>query len=136
VRSEAVFCDTSVLIRYWTEDDPPRALAAAELLDRDDVVLVISTGVLIEAIHALRVAHDVANPVAADLLVEFVTRANVRLVDADGAAVVEALRWSAGNSARRIPDALLAAAAEHAGCGAIVTFDEKFASPTVAVRLL
>jgi len=49
---------------------------------------------------------------------------------------VEALRWSMDSSARRIPDAILSAAAEHAGCEAIATFDQKFASPTVPVRLL
>jgi len=131
-----VFCDTSVLIRYWSADDPPRAIAAADLLERDDVELVISTGVIIEAIHALRTEHDVPNPEAGNLLIDFLTRDNVRLLDADQALTVEALRWSMDSSARRIPDAILAAAAEHAGCEAIATFDQKFASPTVPVRLL
>jgi len=131
-----VFCDTSVLIRYWAGDDPARAVAAADLLEREDVELVISTGVILEAIHALRIEHDVPNPEAGSLLIDFLTRANVRLLDADQALTVEALRWSMDSSARRIPDAILAAAAEHAGCEAIATFDQKFASPTIPVRLL
>ena len=97
---------------------------------------MISTGVIIEAIHALRIEHDVPNPDAGSLLIDFLTRDNVRLLDADQALTVEALRWSMDSWARRIPDAILAAAAEHAGCEAIATFDQKFASPTVPVRLL
>lgn len=134
--SRVVFCDTSVLIRYWLADDPPRAVAAADLIERDDVELVVSTGVIIEAIHALRTEHDIPNPAAGSLLIDFLTRDNVRLLDADQALTVEALRWSIDASARRIPDAILAAAAEYAGCEAIATFDQKFASPTIPVRLL
>lgn len=91
---------------------------------------------LIEAIHALRTAHNVPNPAAAGLLIDFLTRGNVRLADADASLVVEALRWTMDVSARRIPDAVLAAAAERAGCDVIATFDERFASPSVPVRLL
>lgn len=123
-------------MRYWAGDDPPRAVAAAQLIERDDVELVISTAVLIEAVHALRTSHAVPNPAAATLLIDFLTRGNVRLADADAPLVVEALRWTTDRSARRIPDAILGAAAEHAGCDAIATFDEKLAAPSVPVRLL
>jgi predicted nucleic acid-binding protein len=58
------------------------------------------------------------------------------LTDADAPLVVEALRWTMDRSARRIPDAILGAAAEHAGCEVIATFDEKLASPSVPVRML
>ncbi|GAC1673195.1 MAG: hypothetical protein NVS9B8_15930 [Candidatus Limnocylindrales bacterium] len=45
-----VFCDTGILVRYFADDDPPRALAAALLIDGGDT-LVISTAVLIEVVH-------------------------------------------------------------------------------------
>jgi len=129
------FCDTSVLVRYWTEDDPPRALAAAQFIDSERE-LVLSTGVLLESIHVLRNSYDIGNPEVGRLLIDFLTRSNVRLVDADKALVVAGLRWSLSASARRIPDALIAAAAERAGCEAIITFDEALSSPSVPVRLL
>ncbi len=69
-------------------------------------------------------------------LIEFLAQENVDLIDADKAVTVEALRWTLDVSARRIPDALIAAAAERAGCTAIATFDQSFASPSVPVRLL
>jgi len=130
-----VFCDTSVLIRYFAEDDPPRALAAARLFD-SDATLVVSTTALLELVHVLRTRYGVMNPRLGEGLIGFLTRDSVELVDADQGATVAAIRWSLRVSARRIPDAIIAAAAEHARCDAIATFDERMESPTVPVRLL
>lgn len=130
-----VFCDTGVLVRYFTDDDPPRALAAARLIDGDDI-LVVSTGVLIEVAHVLRTQHGRANPEISHALVAFLTKRGVELSDADQAHAVAALRWSARVSARRIPDALIAAAAERAGCEFIATFDAGFTASTVPARML
>jgi predicted nucleic acid-binding protein len=130
-----VFCDTSVLVRYFAEDDIPRAAAAAQLIESDSL-LVVSTGVLIELVHALRTQYGIPNPHLARLIGAFLLRSNVELSDADVNSVVTALQWSTRVSARRIPDAIVAAAAERAGCEVIVSFDEKFASPSVPVRLL
>lgn len=135
-RVARVFCDTSVLIRYFVgDDDPARALAAARLVDGDDT-LVVSTAVLLELVHALRTLHGVSNPELGSGLVRFLGRESVELADADRAAALAAIRWSLRASARRIPDALIAAAADHAGCDYIATFDETFASPNVPARLL
>ena len=130
-----VFCDSSVLIRYFAEDDPPRAFAAAGLIE-SDATLVISTSVILEVVHVLRTKHGIGNPRVGEGLIRFLTREQVELVDADRATAVAGLKWTLRNSARRIPDAIMAAAAEHAGCDAIATFDEDFASPSVPVRLL
>lgn len=130
-----VFCDTGVLVRYFADDDPPRALAAAQLIDGDDT-LVISTGVLIEVAHVLRTEHGRTNPEISQALVAFLTKRGVELSDADQAQTVAALQWSARVSARRIPDALIAAAAERARCDVIATFDEGLTRSTVPVRML
>lgn len=135
MKGGSVFCDSSVLLRYWTGDDPPRALAAARIVESERE-LVVSTGVILETVHTLRRDYRVANPELGRLLIGFLTRANVRLADADKPAAVEGLRWTLDRSARRIPDALIAAAAECAGCAAIATFDESFSSPSVPVQLL
>lgn len=129
------FVDTSVLTRYFAEDDVPRALAAAQLVD-SDVKLVISTGVLIELIHSLRTQEGLTNPHLGRLLVGFLSRVNVELADADKAGVIGAIFWTQHSSARRIPDAIISAAAQHAGADFIATFDEKFSSPSIPVRLL
>jgi predicted nucleic acid-binding protein len=130
-----VFCDTSVLIRYFADDDPPRAFAAAALFDSGATV-VVSTTALLELVHVLGTRSGITNPVLGEGVISFLTRSNVELIDADLGATVAAIRWSMRVSARRIPDALIAAAAEHAGCDAIATFDERMTSPSVPVRLL
>jgi len=132
---ERVFLDTSVLIRYLAGGDPPRAFAAASLIDSDRT-LVISGVALIETVHVMRTEARMTNPEVARALIAFLSRANVELVDADRAHVVAALEWSLATSARRIPDAILASTAAQARCDWIATFDEAFASPTVTSRLL
>ena len=64
------------------------------------------------------------------------SKGNVWLSDADAAHVVAGIERTLRKSARRIPDAIIAAAAEHARCDWIATFDESFESPTVPSRLL
>ena len=129
-----VFCDTGILVRYFADDDPPRALAAARLIDGGDT-LVISTAVLIEVVHVLRTQHGRANPEIAGALIEFLTKRGVELIDADLPEAVAALRWSARLPARRVPDALISAAANHARCDLIATFDERMSTVDVPVRL-
>jgi predicted nucleic acid-binding protein len=130
-----VFADTSVLIRYFAADDAARAFAAAGLIDGEDTIVVSTTSIL-ELVHVLRGDYRVRNPALAEALVAFLSRANVELADADRAAAIAGIRWTTRVSARRIPDALLAAAAEHARCEWIATFDERMASPSVPVRAL
>jgi predicted nucleic acid-binding protein len=133
--SERVFLDASVVIRYLADDDPPRALAAAKLIDSDRT-LVVSGVVLLETVHAMRTTVGQVNPELARAVIRFVSRENVELVDADKAHLVAALEWSLASSARRIPDAIVATTAEQATCDWIATFDEAFSSPTVPSRLL
>jgi predicted nucleic acid-binding protein len=133
--TERVFLDTSVLIRYLADEDPPRAFAAATLIESPRI-LVISGVVILETIHSLRTEMGLQNPTLALAIIAFLSRDNVELVDADRANVVAALRWTMESSARRIPDAILAATASQAGCDWIATFDEAFASPNVPSRLL
>lgn len=133
--SERVFLDTSVLIRYLGVDDPPRSWAAAELIDGTRT-LVISGVVIMEAVHGLRTTRAVSDGEIAAGMIAFLSRANVVLVDADKAYLVGALQRTLRLSARRIPDAIIAAAADQAGCDWIATFDEGLSSPTVPSRLI
>jgi predicted nucleic acid-binding protein len=130
-----VFCDSSVLIRYFVGDDPPRSLAAARLVDGDGT-LVVSTAVILEVVYALRTSYGFANPEVARGLIRFLNQPSVELADADRATMIAALQWSERAFARRIPDAVIAAAAERAGCDLIATLDASFRSPHVPVRMI
>jgi predicted nucleic acid-binding protein len=131
----SVFCDTSVLIRYFAEDDVPRAAAVARLID-SGVELVVSTGVVLETLHVLRTQHGLTNPALADLFTTFLSHDRVSVSDADKAGLLGALAWTRGVSARRVADAIIVSAAARAGVDAIVTFDEAMSSPSVPIRLL
>lgn len=133
--TERVFCDSGVLIRYLAADDVPRAFAAATLIDSERRV-VVSTGVLFETVHVLRTQHGFGDPVLARVLAAFLSRTNVELADADAGRLLATLNWSVATSARRIPDAIIAAAADQARCDWIATFDEGFSSRMVPSRLI
>jgi predicted nucleic acid-binding protein len=90
----------------------------------------------VETVHVLRTHYGVQNPALAEVLLAFLLRSNVEVADADRNLLTAALRWTTRASGRRIPDAILVAAAQRAGCDWIATFDESFASPTVPSRLL
>jgi predicted nucleic acid-binding protein len=130
-----IFLDSSVLVRYLAGDDPARAFAAASLIDGNDT-LVVSTGVLFETIHTMRIEFGSTNPRLGEALIALLAKDNVELADADLGRLVASIERTLKRSARRIPDAILAAAAEQAECAWIATFDEGFASPTVPSRLL
>ena len=130
-----VFLDTSVLIRYLASDDSARAFAAASLIDGEDTV-VICTGSVIETLHVMRTDYGVRNPDLGRALIKLLSKRNVLLADADAAAVVGGIERTLQRSERSIADAILAAAAEQAGCDWIATFDEKFISPSVPTRLI
>ena len=129
-----VFCDTSVLIRYFAEDDIPRAAAAAALIDSGST-LMVSTTVILETIHVLRRRYGIGDDPLSDLLITFLSRVNVQLADANKTGVLAALATNKG-STRRVPDALIVMAAAQAEVDYIATFDEKLRSPSIEVRML
>ena len=99
-------------------------------------MIVLSTGVILEAIHVLRTQLGIRNPGLGQGLIRLLSRHNVFLADADSGAVVAGIERTLSRSELRIPDAILAAAAEQASCDWIATFDEGFMSPTVPSRLI
>jgi predicted nucleic-acid-binding protein len=60
-QQKRIFCDTSVLMRYFVGDDAARGFAAAALIE-SSALLFVSTGVLIELIHGLRTEIGISIP--------------------------------------------------------------------------
>ena len=128
--------DTSALLRYLTNDDPPLARQVADLLEGEHPV-AISSLVLLEAAHALRGAHyGRDNPAVADAFIELLGHENVVLTDLPSDLASAAIAAVRHLSARHLSDALVAAAARHAGVSELVTNDRKFASQLVPIRQL
>ncbi len=128
--------DTSVLLRYLTNDEPHLADEVGGLLSGPDPV-GISSLVLLESAYALRGApYHRENPDIADTLIDLLAHSNVVLVDLSADLASAAMAGVRHLSARHIADALISAAVREAGATMLVTNDRKFASRLVPVRQL
>lgn len=114
--------DTSVVVRYLTDDPTELAHRARALLDDSDAVGV-PVVVLLETGHVLRTQYGVSRADVLEVLIELVTRANVELLGLPKEVALGALA-----RARQLPDApfadaLIAATAREAGAASLASFD-------------
>jgi predicted nucleic acid-binding protein len=119
--------DTSVLIRYLTNDIPERAVLARRLID-SDAPIGVTTVVLLETAFVLR------NPPYAqkredvvDVLVELLQRENVQGVGVEKSEAALALMLCRPSGTVGSGDALIAATGRTAGITEAYSFDETFA---------
>jgi predicted nucleic acid-binding protein len=128
--------DTSVLIRYLTDDVPALGAAAAEWIEGDEPV-TLSAMVLLETIHVLRGApYRVGNPALADVLIELLNRENLELTGLDAELALTAIASVRHLSPRHLADALIGAGARGAGARLLVTNDRKFVTELVPLQQL
>jgi predicted nucleic acid-binding protein len=126
----ARFTDSSVLVRYLTDDDPPRARAAAQIVEHDD--LVLTTLILSEVAYVLLTVYRYPRAEIADAMVELLARRNIAVLDADRDETVVALRKSR-SGALSFGDALIIAQMRSSGHDEIYTFDRGFHNQGVRV---
>lgn len=125
--------DSSALLRYLLADDVNLAGRVARTLDGPEPV-GISALVLTEVVHVLRGdPHRMTNPAVADVLVALLRHERVVLTDMDAGLAAAAITAVRHLSPRHIADALVSAAAQHAGARQLFTADRTFASQLVPV---
>jgi predicted nucleic acid-binding protein len=129
----AAFLDTSVIVRYLTDDPPPMAEAAARLIEGDEP-LVLSEVILAETAYVLTAVYDIPRAAAVDALSAFIQRRNIRLLNLAKPAALEALRLCRDSGRHSFADVLLWAAARQGGVGRVYTFDARF--PAEGVELV
>lgn len=118
--------DTSVLVRYLTDDPPEMARRARTLLDADErhgIPIVV----LLETAHVLRTQYDVPRPDILDVLLAFVPRVDVETLGLAKDAVIEALARARTLPGIPLADALVVATARAAGAEALLSFDRGIA---------
>jgi predicted nucleic acid-binding protein len=121
------YLDTSVIVRYLTDDPPEMAARAAGIIDGDEP-LVLSEIVLLEAAYVLTSVYEVGRAEVVDSLAGLLQRQNVRLRTLSKAAALEALGLCRSSGRVSFVDALLWAEARAAGAKEIHTFDRRFPS--------
>jgi len=129
---EPLLLDTSVIVRYLTDDPPAMAEAASRLIDGERTLEVLPL-ILAESAYVLVSAYGVPRGAAAAALADLVLRRNVSCRGVSKPLVVEALRMAGRSGRVSFSDALLWAVARHGGRG-VATFDRRF--PSEDVRLL
>ena len=121
----AAFVDTSVIVRYLTNDPPPLAERAASLLEGEEQ-LTLSEVVLVEAAYVLTKVYEVSREATVDALIELVQRRNLALLHVPKPLALEALRLCRASGRIAFVDAFVWAQARHAGADTVYTFDARF----------
>jgi predicted nucleic acid-binding protein len=123
--SQPSFLDTSVVVRYLTDDPPEMAARAAEVIDGSTEV-VLSEVVLVETAYVLDSVYGVPRNELVDALISFVQRRNIKLLTLSKPLAVEALGICRDSKRHSFSDALVWAEAVEAGAETVYTFDRQF----------
>jgi len=126
--------ETSVLVRYLTDDPPDMAEVAARIIDGDQPVWINSL-ILAETWFTLGRPYGLAREAIVDLLVALVSRPNIRVLDVEKDDALVALMMCRPSNRVSIADALIWATARRAGAS-VYTFDRRFPSDRLEVRML
>ena len=127
--------DTSVLVRYLTQDEPRQSAAAVLLIERrlrNDRPGFVSTVVLAELCWVLRSLYAVTTDELADTLETLLAVPSFRFEGREAALrALDRIRARGGE----YPDALIHEVASEAGCAHTYTFDRR-AARTSGMSLL
>jgi predicted nucleic acid-binding protein len=128
------FLDTSVVVRYLTNDPPDLADRAARLIASSGALFVTDTA-LAEAAHVLRTVYGLERSTVIDLLQRLIRDDGVRPYPSAGGRVLDGLELCRPSRRVSVPDSLIWAAAASAGVGSVIyTFDRRFPSPDIDRR--
>lgn len=125
--------DTSLIVRYLSNDIPHLAERARRLID-SDIALGITTVALLEAAHVLRnPPYSHSREAICDALVGLIQRENIHGVGIDTAQAAAALYLCRASSTVSFGDALIAATGRSVGVHEAYSFDARFARTGIRV---
>ncbi|MCY3647022.1 MAG: PIN domain-containing protein [Chloroflexi bacterium] len=124
--------DTSVVVRYFMQDQPHLGAASTRVVESEDHLLVSEVAIA-EVAHVLMSTYRVPRELVVDQLVAFLRRDNVGTLNIPKDLVLGALAKCRPSGRVSIPDALIWAAARGERVP-VYTFDRRF--PTEGVTVL
>jgi len=129
----AALLDTSVIVRYLTNDPPALASAATKLIDGDGIFLVTDAAIA-ETGFVLAHHYGIERIRIVKVLGDFLGRDNIRTLDRGRERVIRSLAFCAPSSRVSFADALIWAAAAESGSRTVYSFDRKFPRDGIEVR--
>lgn len=127
------FLDTSMLVRYLTDDPPDLAEQAARVID-DDEDLQVTDVVLAETAYVLTSFYRVPRNIVVDHLIAFLQKENVGTFALDKGTVLQALLLCKPSGRVSFADAMVWAAARSSASTVVYSLDERFPRDGVEVR--
>ncbi|MCB1057436.1 MAG: PIN domain-containing protein [Acidobacteria bacterium] len=124
-KGHPAFLDTSVVVRYLTGDVPDLAERASRIIDSGEP-LILSELVLAETAYVLSSVYQVPRARIVDVLIEFVGRRNVEMLNTSKTRVFEALALCRPSKRVSFVDALLWAEARDRRVSRVYSFDGRF----------
>lgn len=119
------FLDTSVLVRYLTDDPAEMADRATQLIESGGALCVTETA-LNETAHVLRTVYGVSREEVVGLLIALLQRSNITFHSLDKPTVIAALLLCRPSGRVSLGDALIWAAARSFAPSAVYSFDRRF----------
>jgi len=125
--------DTSILVRYLTQDDADMGAAAARLLDGEGDV-GIGLVALAETAYVLTHHYGVPRSETVDCLVAVVRKRNIQVLGADRVLVADCLLLCRPSGRVSFADALILAEARSVGARTVWSFDARFPAAGITPR--
>lgn len=123
--------DTSVVVRYFMQDQPHLALASTRVVEGEDR-LFVSDVAIAEVAHVPMSTYRIPRERVIDQLVAFLLRDNVGTLSIPKELVLGALAKCRPSGRVSIPDALIWASARVEGTP-VYTFDRRFPAEGITV---
>ena len=123
--------DTSVVVRYFMQDQPHLALASTQIVESEDH-LHVSDVAIAEVAHVLMSTYRVPRERVVDQIVAFLRRENVGTLNIPKEVILAALAKCRPSGRVSIPDALIWAAARSEDVP-VYTFDRRFPTEDITV---
>jgi len=127
--------DTSVIVRYLTLEPPDQGALARTLVDGQDELAIPSVA-LIESAFVLTRLYGLDRVVVVRLLVDLLGKSNLIVLEMPKLLAIQALSLCLGSGRVSFADALMWAAARASSTTTIYTFDRRFPSSGVDLKVL
>jgi len=127
------FLDSSVIVRYLTDDPPEMAERAARIIETDEE-LILSELVLVETAYVLESVYRIERRAIVEAMQALVLRSNLRPHQLSKAAALQALELCRDSRRSSFVDAFQWALARYSSSRRIYSFDLRFPSEGIVVE--